>query len=597
MWDINAGLAEEFLASGAIAGPEDSGLSPAGATWPAALCGSFSLRPAESRTGTLLYVWHFPNAWRFGHAGNVYGRSFRDAEAVAEYVLSNLARLTGWTARYQRTLYESNLPPLLLDAFASQSVIFRSPTCFWAEDGYFGGWEGSEGCCPLNCTHVWNYSQTHALLFPELGRNMRESDLLKYLHPTGETSHRQHSVLTAFVDGHCAAISAAYREHLMSKDISFLERVWPAVKKATDWLIGRYDADEDGVLSGPQDNTYDCATSGAHTFIGSQYLCALGAAERMALLMDDEASAERYRKVRESGSEKQSEMLWNGEYFMQIPDTAGCAEYNTGCHADQLLGQWWAHLLGLGRLYPADRIAGALGSIMRHNYFEQVRGHYSGRRFAADDDGGIILCTWPKGGKPPQPIVYWGEAWTGVEYAVAGLMLWEGMIDEAVRVVDTVRRRYDGRSRRFQGWPDPGGDPFNEIECGSYYARALSSGALLPAAQGLMVDGPAGMLGFDPRWQPQKHRSFFVSPWGWGLFSQSRSDNSQSVLVSMRYGTLKLREFRLAVPDAACQAKASQFQVDGATVEHALKQDGRVVRFIFQNTVECKADLTVELAW
>ena len=100
----------------------------------------------------------------------------------------------------------------------SQSVILRGPTCFWSEDGYFGGFEGSYGCCPLNCTHVWNYAQSHARLFPEVGRNMRISNFVTFLHADGETSHREHAPHNAFIDGHCACIEAAYREYQLSPD-------------------------------------------------------------------------------------------------------------------------------------------------------------------------------------------------------------------------------------------------------------------------------------------------------------------------------------------------------------------------------------------
>jgi hypothetical protein len=31
--------------------------------------------------------------------------------------------------------------------------------------------------------------------------------------------------------------------------------------------------------------------------------------------------------------------------------------YANGCLLDQLIGQWWAHLLDLGYLFPQDRVA------------------------------------------------------------------------------------------------------------------------------------------------------------------------------------------------------------------------------------------------
>ena len=70
------------------------------------------------------------------------------------------------------------------------------------------------------------------------------------------------------------------------------------------------------------------------------------------------------------------------------------------------------------------------------------------------------------------------KCWTGIEYAAAGAMIYEGLIDEARQIVRTARSRYDGR-RRDGLDSGPGGNPFNELECGKFYARAMSSWSLL----------------------------------------------------------------------------------------------------------------------
>ena len=139
----------------------------------------------------------------------MYSRRWRDATAVVDYLAKNLGPLWDRTRLYHDTLYQSNLPEEFLDAMSSQSVILRGPTCWQSEEGYFGGFEGSYGCCPLNCTHVWNYAQSHARLFPSIGQNMRVSNFITFLHPNGETSHREHAPHNAFIDGHCACIEAA----------------------------------------------------------------------------------------------------------------------------------------------------------------------------------------------------------------------------------------------------------------------------------------------------------------------------------------------------------------------------------------------------
>jgi uncharacterized protein (DUF608 family) len=574
------------------AGPPAS--SPAGETVNAALAVPLKLEGGQSQSVTFALTWHFPNVQRFQHAGNLYSRRWPDATAVAGYLARNIEPLWERTRLYHQTLYQSNLPEEFLDAISSQSVIFRGPTCFWSEDGYFGGFEGSYGCCPLNCTHVWNYAQSHARLFPAVGQNMRISNFITFLHADGETSHREHAPHPAFIDGHCACIEAAYREYQLSPDRRLLEKIWPGVKKAVDWLIGKIDPERQGLPHGPQWNTYDTAVSGANTFIGSQYLAALAAGERMALAMGDPDSARRWQAVRRLGMKNQDEKLWNGQYYIQIPDRPGANDYNTGCHADQLLGQWWAHMLDLGYLYPAPHVKAALAAVMKHNFHEKFAlVKQSPRRYIPDDEGGLLICTWPRGGRPKPFIMYADETWTGIEYATAGAMLYEGLIDEARQIVGMARSRYDGRRREGLD-SGPGGNPYNELECGKFYARAMSSWSLLIAAQGLVLEGPRGILGFRPNWQPEDHRSLFTAPEGWGLFVQHRTARQQTERIEVRYGRLRLRELVFALPGPAAGATVTGA---GRPVPAALRQTESNVRLVLEQETEVPEGSALEVAF
>jgi len=84
---------------------------------------------------------------------------------------------------------------------------------------------------------------------------------------------------------------------------------------------------------------------------------------------------------------------------------------------------------------------------------------------------------------------YAEEAWTGVEYASASHMIMHGLLDEGLDVVRAVRARYDGARR----------NPFNDIECGSYYARSMSAWQLVNAWTGLHADQIDRVLSFDPK--------------------------------------------------------------------------------------------------
>jgi len=600
-WTNSEELAADILDDGRFEKATDSAISGKDETIAGALAVPFVLDPGETRSVTFVISWHFPNRDTMNRKGNMYNNWFSNSRDVSRYVAGRLSYLRSQTHLYHDSVYESDLPYWLIDAFTSQSVIMRSQTCFWSQDGYFGGFEGSYGCCPLNCTHVWNYAQAHARLFPSIGRNMRESDLLRFLRPSGETSHRQYLNHGAYTDGHAATIEAAYREHLISADNTFLDSVWPNCKKAMDWLIRVSDKDEDGIFRGLQYNTYDTAVSGANTFIGSQYLAALAAAQRMAEIKGETETARRYATILATGMTNQNQLLWNGEYYIQIPDGSEPAHnYNTGCHSDQLLGQWWAHQLDLGYLYPPERVKQVLKSIMRYNFRHDFKDFVQKpRRYVVDSDGGLLNCTWPKGGRPEQYIAYADEVWTGIEYQAASSMIYEGILEDGFALVKALRDRYDGRHRHGLNF-GPAGNPFNEGECGSFYVRAMSSWALLLASQGFIYDGPARIIGFKPRFKPENHCTFFTAAEGWGIFKQRRSDQSQIDKIEIRYGKLRVKELVFEVPEGIAGIESSvSISGKAIAVETRQKSEDNEVLLVLADeaTVSRGRTLKVELGW
>src|SRR5881397_3957504 len=89
-------------------------------------------------------------------------------------------------------------------------------------------------------------------------------------------------------------------------------------------------------------------------------------------------------------------------------------------------------------------------------------------------------------------------------------LLYEGMIREGLSIIRGIHDRYDGKRH----------NPWNEVECGDHYARALASWGCLIALSGFVYDGPAGRLGFAPRWQQENFKAFFTAAEGWGSLSQ-----------------------------------------------------------------------------
>jgi hypothetical protein len=223
-----------------------------------------------------------------------------------------------------------------------------------------------------------------------------------------------------------------------------------------------------------------------------------------------------------------------------------------------VLGQWWAHQLDLGWLYPPGRVRTALGSLFRYNF----RGRLEGlpqvpRRFVADDDPGMQMITWPKGPRPAKVIRYGDEVMTGFEYSAAAAMIQAGLLREGFTVVRAIWTRYDGRLRLGLAGADTGraawgysGNPFGDDECGKFYARAMSVWSMLLACQGFIYDGPAGRLGFKPIWQPEDHVSFFTAAEGWGVFHQQREAGTQTERIELRYGRLRTGSLVFEIPEA-----------------------------------------------
>ena len=110
--------------------------------------------------------------------GNNYNNWFADATAAADYTSANIASLTTVTRLYRNTMFSSTIPPGLLDSAAGRAAVMRSPTMWWSEAGIVLGCEGN-GCCPLNCTHVYGYTTLMERLFPDLAKDMRISDFVR----------------------------------------------------------------------------------------------------------------------------------------------------------------------------------------------------------------------------------------------------------------------------------------------------------------------------------------------------------------------------------------------------------------------------------
>ncbi len=598
--------------------PSDESPAPSGETDIGALCAGRLLAPGKAVRFRFLIAWFFPNRRNIWEGSldpatcnygivlkNNYATRFADAWDVAAYAAENIARLGDSTRAFRDALYSSSLPPSVLDAAGSCLSVLTSNTCFITADGVFHAFEGcgpDRGSCPLDCTHVWNYDQALPHLFPDLARSMRRTDFLNNTDESGFMSHRTVLPLgsgacgrPAAADGQLGSILKLYREWRLSGDRGFLDGLWPKAESALDYAVEQWDAGEEGEANGLADageqlNTYDCVWIGANPMIETLYLAALRAASCMAHEVGRTDKANLYATLATSGAALCEERLWNGEYYMQmIPDEFRDRpkQIGNGCLSDQLIGQWFATLNGLGRLLPSDHVLSALKSIVRYNYLDRLDSHPAFcRTYALQDEAGLINCTFPReaprsthadenasrtGAAAVCAVTrrhgFFDEVWTGVEYQVAASLAFEGLVADATRIVDAVRSRYDGERR----------NPWNEIECGDHYARSLAAWSVLLAFSGFSYSASEGGIGFYPKTDRTPFNTVWSCGSAWGAFERF----GEGFALRPLGGRVVVREISVSFPSklVPCLEGATRMTVrlDGEVVENESATVGSIV--------------------
>jgi uncharacterized protein (DUF608 family) len=566
------------------------------------------LEPGQSTTVNFVITWHFPNFRSKGCGGALvghhYAARFSSALDVAGYLNSNFERLAGTTRLWVRTWYDSTLPYWFLDRTMANTSTLATTTCYRFKDGRFWAWEGI-GCCHGTCTHVWHYAQAPGRLFPELERLQRERvDFGVGFHTDGAIGHR--AGLTgashAADDGQCGRILGVVREHQMSADDAFLRRLWPKVKKAVQYMIGK-DGNTDGMIEGGQPNTLDASWYGKISFLASLYLAALKAGETLAREVGDTDFAEECATILRRGRQSILE-LYNGEYFIQLEDPRHKKEVGVGpgCYIDQVFGQTWAYWIGAGSLFDREKQLSALRALWKYNFVPDIgtfrETFKRGRWYAAAGDAGLIMCSWPKDGQNPAfkdhwQYMYFNECMTGFEWQSASHMIWEGLdqpdiLQNGLAVARAIHDRYDARLR----------NPYNEIECSDHYARAMASYGAYQALCGFHCHGPQGRIEFAPRLRPEHFCCAFVTAQGWGTFSQQRAGQTQTHRLHIKHGHLALKT---AVFELRPGAELKSVTANHGTVEVAVRATQRGARvevtldemLVLNNHAACEVILRV----
>lgn len=550
----------------------DLGTEPEAHNAVGALCLQRTIAAGQSATFQFLLGWRFPNrtpewcGWAFPKGegktviGNFYATRFKDSLEAVIYTATNLESLEERTRTFASALRASTLPAAVKEAASANLSTLATTTCFRTADGEFHGFEGSDdtrGCCFGNCTHVWNYEMATPFLFPSFARSLRRSAFGYSMDDLGGMHFRQmlpdgkerSGVVAA--DGQMGQIIHAWLDWKISGDNELLRTTLPRVKKALEfaWIPGGWDPNKDGVLEGVQHNTYDVEFYGPNPMCGIYYLGALRAGEEMARAAGDTATAKVYRTLFEKGSQWIDANLFNGEFYIQkvrgfrkdeIADSlrsgmgAGDSEtpeyqVGDGCLVDQLIGQYFADLGGLGPLVSSSNIRAALRSIYRYNHKPTLAAHDNVERtYVLNDEAAVLVCDYGKGERPHIPFPYFAEAWTGLEYLIASLFMSWGMVEEGIETVNDVRLRYDGERR----------NPWDEAECGHHYARAMSSWSTIPALSGFCYDGVAGSVIAAPKVARSNFKCFWATGTGWGTFSLKPSSGGTVFVISVESGSL-----------------------------------------------------------
>jgi len=528
----------------------------------------FALEPGESRTIVVQMSWFVGESGiRYGEAVDAkakdesytglpsyrpwYSAKFAGIASLTDYWHDNYADLRANSTRFSDCLYATSLPPEVLEAVVTNLAILKSPTVLRQADGRLWGWEGCKdnaGCCYGSCTHVWNYAQSIPHLFPALERSLRETEFKVDQDAQGHQAFRTplpirppvHDFHSA-ADGQLGGILKVYRDWRISGDTEWLRGLWPAVKASLDYCIRTWDPAHKGLLEEPHHNTYDIEFWGPDGMCTSFYLAALRAAVEMskALSIDpaSDESVRLYESLIEKGKKAAESELFNGEYFIQqirwkglragdptdvksfggeySPEARELLEregpkyqYGTGCLSDGVIGEWMAAVCGVPGVLDRELVRSHLRSVYRYNLMRDLSEHANPQRpsYACGEEGGLLLCTWPHGGEPTIPFIYSNEVWTGIEYQVASHMMMLGLVSEGLEIVRTCLDRYDGRVR----------NPFNQYECGHWYARSMSSYALLQAAGGIRYDAIDKTLYIAPAVKGD-FQCFFATATGYGL--------------------------------------------------------------------------------
>ena len=482
----------------------------------------FTLAPGTAREIAVQLSWYVgASDLRYGedpeddepedarHYRPWYSSRFAGIEETAAFWRDHYAALRGEAARFSECFYDTTLPPEVVEAVAANLTILKSPTVLRQADGRLWCWEGcgdSWGCCHGSCTHVWNYAQALPHLFPSLERTLRETEFRVSQDARGHQTFRAALPIRpavhdfhAAADGQLGGIMKVHREWRIRGDTEWLRRLWPQRQgRASTTASRRGTRGTPGRRSRSRTTTRTTSSSGARTGCAP---ASTSARCRPPSLMgealgDDVPRLRRAARRRAGAAWRRSSS--NGEYFIQKVEwknlragdpltrrawsastrrrrgrcwrrRARSTSTATGCLSDGVLGAWMAAVCGVGEVLDPAKARSHLRAVHRHNL--KTRPLRSRQPAAARPSPAATkadCCSAPgrEGGELSLPFVY---SQRGLDrHRVPGRL--------APDAAGRGRTRGSRSSARAAtATTAASAIPFNEYECGHWYARAMSS--------------------------------------------------------------------------------------------------------------------------
>jgi hypothetical protein len=186
------------------------------------------------------------------------------------------------------------------------------------------------------------------------------------------------------------------------------------------------------------------------------------------------------------------------------------------------------------------------------------------RTYALNDESAVVVCDYGKAARPKIPFPYYAEAWTGLEYSVAAMMFYAGMVDQGLEYIENLRARYDGEKR----------NPWDEAECGHHYARAMASWTGVVALSGFEYDGARSAVIAVPRLPHGEFQCFWSTGTGWGTFAyKTEAPGRKSLTLKVLAGKLPCRSIEMTgMGDVTCGGSYGRLQAHAVEI-----REGRTV--------------------